>query len=149
MTEEQITKLILKWLEFNDWRILCFDFPQSGTGYSLHLNESSRQNKNKGSFIPDIVAVKNEIVVFFENKDRFFLKDFLKIQNLIIENNYSNAIAKLLNDISFNKIYYGVGLPETEPIKKKIKANIDKVDFAIFVNEDQSIVVYYQNSKIF
>jgi hypothetical protein len=34
ITEEQVTKAILDWLEANDWKIICFDFPQSGTGVS-------------------------------------------------------------------------------------------------------------------
>ena len=84
ITEEQMTKAIIDWLEINSWEIICFDFPQSGTGVSLHLNNELRITKNKGAFIPDIVAIKNENVIFFENKDRFVINDFIKIQNLPI-----------------------------------------------------------------
>ena len=38
MTEESVTKSILKWLMQNNWIIVCFDFPQSGTGHFLHPN---------------------------------------------------------------------------------------------------------------
>ncbi|MDR0515595.1 MAG: hypothetical protein LBH25_00950 [Fibromonadaceae bacterium] len=31
ITEEQTTKAFIEWLELNDWKIICFDFPQSGT----------------------------------------------------------------------------------------------------------------------
>ena len=58
ITEEQVTKAILNWLESKSWEIVCFDFPQSGAGVSLHLNQELRTTKNKGAFIPDIVAIK-------------------------------------------------------------------------------------------
>ena len=54
MREEQVTKNILDWLEGNGWKIICYDFPQSGTGVLLHLNNSNRTEKNKGGIIPDI-----------------------------------------------------------------------------------------------
>ena len=38
MKEEQVTKAVLKWLIANKWEIVCFDFPQSGTGRILHPN---------------------------------------------------------------------------------------------------------------
>ena len=70
MREENVTKNILQWLQINKWEIICFDFPQSGTGVLLHLNDINRTEKNKGGIIPDIIAVKNGIAVFFENKDK-------------------------------------------------------------------------------
>ncbi len=53
MKEEYVTKAILNWLETNNWKIICFDFPQSGTGYILHPNEEYRTTKNYGAIIPD------------------------------------------------------------------------------------------------
>ena len=67
MTEEQVTKSLLKWLSDHQWEIICFDFPQSGTGRFLHPNGDT--NKNKDTINPDIVAVKDNICLFFENKD--------------------------------------------------------------------------------
>ena len=74
MTEEEITKSILKWLIENNWEIICFDFPKSGTGIFLHPNGSS--NKNKDSINIDIIAIKNGISLFFENKDRFSFPEY-------------------------------------------------------------------------
>ena len=105
ITEEQVTKIILKWLETTGWEIICFDFPQSGTGISLHLNEDLRDGKNKGVIIPDIIAIKNNEVVFFENKNRFELSDFLKLENLKTTNNYTMSISKLLKKIKPNNIF--------------------------------------------
>ena len=88
MKEEQVTKALLKWLIDNNWKIICFDFPQSGTGRVLHPNNANDE-KNKDSIIPDIVAVKDEVCVFFENKDRFYYPDYKKQHSLIISDDYS------------------------------------------------------------
>ena len=66
MREEKVTITMLKWLQSNDWQIVCFDFPQSGTGVSLHPNQNIREKtKNKGAIIPDIIANKNAKSLFF------------------------------------------------------------------------------------
>ena len=149
MTEEQLTKTILDWLETSGWKIICFDFPQSGTGVSLHPNEDVRTTKNKGAILPDIVAHKGKTVVFFENKDRFVLDDFLKVEELKTSNDYSNSIQKLLNEVTYTKIFYGVGLPLTDNIEKKTEENKVKIDFAVFVSADKKISVKHQTATIF
>lgn len=149
MTEEQITKVILNWLETSDWKIICFDFPQSGTGVSLHPNEELRETKNKGAIIPDIVAVKGKTVVFFENKDRFVLSDFEKVNELRTSTDYSNAIKKLLSGLNYSNIFYGVGLPLTDNVGAKTEENKSKIDFAIFVSADKSVSINFQKTSIF
>lgn len=89
MREEQVTKSILKRLTANGWEIVCFDFPQSGTGRMLHPNRSNDE-KNKDGIIPDIVAVKDCVCIFAENKDRFFYSDFKKQNMLKISGNYAS-----------------------------------------------------------
>lgn len=138
MTEEQVTKAILKWLKDSEWQIVCFDFPQSGTGKMLHPNNSCQ--KNLGSIIPDIVAVKNKICLFFENKDRFYYPDYEKQNRLKEHNDYSNDINDLLKGYEIEQIYYGIGLPT-----KKHNANSEEasnlVDFIIGVYDDKSITI--------
>lgn len=149
ITEEQATKAILDWLENNNWEIICFDFPQSGTGISLHPNNELRTTKNKGAFIPDIVAIKNGIVVFFENKDRFVLDDFVKVQDLRQNNDYSNSIEKLLANFKFTKIFYGVGLVHSANTEQKTNENLDKIDFAILYHENKTIKIQFDPNEIF
>ncbi len=141
MTEEQVTKALLQHLTNNDWHIVCFDFPQSGTGRVLHTNNSVGE-KNKDSIIPDIVAVKNNISLFFENKDRFYLPDYQKVNELIVDNQYTKAIAKLLSDYEIENIYYGIGLP-TEKHKEKSRDSADMVNFILGVNENKSVTVLH------
>ena len=45
MNEEEVTKSILSKLRSDSWTIISFDFPQSGTGKTLHPNESSNKNE--------------------------------------------------------------------------------------------------------
>ena len=149
ITEEEATIAIIDWLEVNGWKIICFDFPQSGTGVSLHPNEELRTTKNKGAFIPDIVAIKNGTVIFFENKDRFVLDDFIKVQDLRINNDYSNSIERLLAEFQYSEIFYGVGLVHSENTAQKTNLHLDKVDFAIFYHENKTIEIQFDPKKSF
>lgn len=149
LTEEQITKAILNWLEASSWEIICFDFPQSGTGISLHPNEEIRTTKNKGAIIPDIVAIKGTTVVFFENKDRFVLSDFMKVNDLRTGSDYSASLDKLLKSHQVSSIFYGVGLPNNENACKRIKEQQNMIDFALCVNGDKSVVINFQTKSIF
>jgi len=149
ITEEQATKAILDWLENNDWKIICFDFPQSGTGVSLHPNKNLGTTKNKGTIIPDIVAIKNEVVVFFENKDRFVFDDFIKVQNLRLNNDYSNSIKRLLADFTYSNILYGIGIVHSVNAEQKTKEHLDKIDFLVFYNNEKTIQIAYDPYEIF
>lgn len=131
MTEEQVTKAILNALIKGEWKIIAFDFPQSGSGKMLHPNDNISE-KNKGGIVPDIVAVKNRLCLFFENKDRFVLGDFHKVSALINENQYSNSITVLLSDYSIDKILYGVAFPSGK-WSSKSKLNASLVDFIVGV----------------
>jgi|LSQX01.1.fsa_nt_gb hypothetical protein len=138
MSEEYVTKSILKWLISNGWEIVAFDYPGSGTGKALQKDDDNSKNKN--AIIPDVVAIKNNIACFFENKDRFFLNDFLKQNSLILNNLYSQSISNLLKNYHIDFIYYGIGLPVN---KYSVKANAcsEMVDFIIGVNANGTIEV--------
>lgn len=146
MTEEQVTKAIMAWLMSNGWHIVCFDFPQSGTGRILHPNYADSE-KNKDSIIPDVVAVKEKICVFFENKDRFYYPDYQKVNDLIIDNQYSDAITLLLHDYDVHNIFYGIGLPKIKH-KKKSQESAKLVDFIVGVDENKVISVLYNPQNI-
>ena len=149
MREEDVTKIILNWLEDNAWEIICYDFPQSGTGVLLHPNGSNRKEKNKGGIIPDIIAVKNNIAVFFENKDRFYEPDFDKLQEIKTESNYSDALAELLRKFKIESIYYGIAIPELKNAIDKSKLHLEKIDFLVSTNEKKEILIHYDIWQIF
>jgi Holliday junction resolvase len=149
ITEEQATIGIIDWLEANSWKIICFDFPQSGTGVSLHPNEELRTTKNKGAFIPDIVAIKNGTVIFFENKDRFVLDDFVKIHDLRNNNDYSSSIQRLLSKFEYSEILYGVGLVHSDSTEVKTNKHLDKIDFSVFYHRNKTIKIQYDPKNLF
>ncbi len=146
MTEEQVTKAILSWLIRRNWHIVSFDFPQSGTGRVLHSNNSDGE-KNKGSIIPDIIAIKDQVCVFLENKDRYHFPDYQKVNNLIVDNQYTNSISALLYGYEIKNIYYGIGLPTTKH-KDNSKGTADLTDFILGVETDKTIKVLHNPKEI-
>jgi hypothetical protein len=141
MTEEQVTKAILEALIKGDWKIIAYDFPQSGTGKMLHPNESSSE-KNKGSIIPDIVAAKNGVCLFFENKDRVVVSDFSKISSLINDNQYSDAISALLSEYCICEIFYGIAFPSFQ-WDEQAELSSPLVDFIVGIAADKQMEFLY------
>lgn len=147
MTEEQVTKAILKWLTDNEWEIVCYDFPQSGSGKVLHPNDEVSE-KNKDAIIPDIIAIKEAVSLFFENKNRFYFPDYQK-QNLLKNSDmYSNDINELLKPFGIREKWFGIGLP-LEKHKKKSKEASCLVDFIICVSDDKMVSIEYNPMNIF
>ncbi len=145
MREEHVTKAILKWLIDNGWEIVCFDFPQSGTGRLLHPNGTSE--KNKGAINPDVVSVRKGVCLFFENKDRFYYPDYEKVHDLIVSNDYSGAIKNLLARNVVDTFYYGIGLPAAKHTKGSQDA-MQLVDFVVGVGDDKTISILHNPHKI-
>lgn len=147
LTEERVTKSLIKWLVGNGWTIISFDFPQSGTGRALHPNEEV--SKTEGIIIPDIVAHKGDKVIFFENKDRFVLADYEKVENLRLKNNYSRSIRLLTSQYHYRSIFFGIGQPNKDTWNEKAIENSGKVDFVAVVNADGTVMTLYDPSSIF
>ena len=147
MKEEQVTKALLKWLIKLGWEIICFDFPQSGTGKVLHPNNTT--SKTDGAIIPDIIAYKDHVVVDFENKDRFVLDDFNKVFFLKNTAIYDRSLKTLLRDHPYDIIYYGVGMPYTESNSLKAEENSNLVDFIVFVTENMDVKISPKGKNIF
>lgn len=150
MQEEEVTKKILSWLKRTGWHIVCYDYPQSGMGRTLKPNDSKA--KNKGCINPDIVAVnvRSKVCLFFENKNRFYRKDFIKQSLLITDNLYTQAINKLLDGFSVDHIYYGIGLPIGKYTKSAAECT-HLVDFIIGVDNvsENPKILYTAHPAVF
>lgn len=146
MSEEKVTLSIIQWLTRNGWFIVCYDFPQSGTGKLLLPNDNPSA-KNKGGITPDIVAVKDNTCLFFENKNRFHKPDYEKIHSLITSNNYTRAISRLLQAFSIEKTFYGIGIP-SEMHRLSSQTHSHLVNFIVGVKNDFSVEVLYNPLKI-
>lgn len=149
MREEKVTKNLLTWLQLNGWTIVCFDFPQSGTGVLLHPNsDDNRTTKNKGGIIPDILAIRNSVALFFENKDRFFLSDFEKIREIKTLGNFSNSLESILSSYNINAIYYGIGIPAIIKHINKSLENIEGIDFLVSTFENGDVQINFDKNEI-
>lgn len=149
MKEEKVTNNILNWLESNGWKIICYDFPQSGTGILLHPNSiENRTTKNKGGVIPDIIATRNSIALFFENKDRYVSSDFDKIKDIKKLGNYSDSIDNILFEFAVSTVYFGIGIPSIEKYIKKSIKNIEGIDFLISTNENGEVQIHFDRNAI-
>lgn len=146
MREEHVTRAILKWLIANNWSVVCFDFPQSGTGRFLHPN-GENEDKNKDSINPDIVAVKAGICIFSENKDKFYYPDYKKQNQLKTTDDYSNSISDLLKNYFVEQIFYGIGLPTSKHKQRSINS-AHLVDFILGVDDDKSIQILWNPNNI-
>ena len=150
MKEEKVTINLLNWLERNDWKIICYDFPQSGTGVLLHPNaKKNSKTKNEGGIIPDILATKNSNALFFENKDRFLLTDFEKVKTVKSLGNYSNSLNTILSDFNVRSIFYGIGIPAIEKYINKSLENINGIDFLVSTNENGEVFINFDEYNIF
>ena len=145
-TEEFVTITIIEKLKKNGWNILCYDFPQSGTGFSLKQNNSSSKNLN--IVIPDVVAEKNGVGVLFENKDRFFLADFNKIEKLRTTDEYSNSLKLLIGGDIPVIMGYGIAFPHVKGQIEKAKLHFRKIDFLVTVSPQRELVDYYNPKNI-
>lgn len=144
LTEERVTISILKWLIKNGWTIVCYDFPQSGTGRVIYPDGSSA--KNKGTIIPDIIAKREDVAVLFENKDRLSIDDFFKLSDVKTSNTYSEAFVGLLGDNVH--LFYGVGMPSVYMEEALKREELELIDFVVVVDEENCDVIY-QRGVIF
>lgn len=146
ITEEFVTTKIVDWLKLNGWRVLCFDFPQSGTGFSLRPNNSS--SKSRDVIIPDIVAMKGNCGVLFENKDRFFLGDFNKVEKLRTSNNYNDSLKIVFGGNLPKEMRYGIAFPRFDYQLEKAKPFLNKIDFLMTVTLEGKIGDHYNPKDI-
>jgi hypothetical protein len=148
--EAQVTITILNWLKQNGWHIVCYDFPQSGTGTLIHPNsDDKRRTKNKGGIIPDIVAVKEMTAVYFENKSSYTASDFEKIREIKLNGNYSHGLSELLALKKNSNYFFGIAYGNSKKDKANGLDNLKDIDFLITVNSNSTINVIHDKHTLF
>lgn len=136
MKEEFVTRSIIDFLKIKGWKIFTFDYPQSGRGHLIQPND--RTHKNKKSIIPDIIAYKDSKCIIMENKPYFYPEDFTKLDDLRNNEIYTNSLKNLIYRLNCDKIFYGIGLPNTVDIFSKDEQIINLVDFIITVDNSKN-----------
>ena len=125
---------MLSWLKDEGWTIVSYDYPQSGTGYSLHSRDRVDGSKNIGAIIPDIVAARNGTAIFFENKVDFNIIDIESIASLKRSGLYDESISALLKPFGpIAAIRFGVTLKDNPKNLDKILKHQSSLDFAFLV----------------
>lgn len=139
ITEEFVSLNVRSWLKGLGWNILAFDFPQSGTGIVLHAKGSN--SKNKDAILPDVVAhlEREDKGVLLEDKDRFFLGDFKKIERLRTTDDYQPSLSALFGGKLPKEMYYGIGIPNITSQIANSSRHYSKIDFLLAVSADGSI----------
>ena len=134
MTEEQVTKAILQYLTIENWNIIAYDFPQSGTGKVFYSTIDGR------AIIPDIICIKGNECMIFENKNRYYKPDFEKLATLKETGEYNNGIFNFIkrNDII---IKTAVGMPKIEHVISEMEDVFRKVEYVYFVKNNGEIVI--------
>ena len=145
--EEYITKSIMKNLKIEGWKILSFDFPQSGTGTTIHPNRKGSSHKNKDMITPDLIAIKGEDLLVMENKDRFYEYDLQKLYS-IKSKNFDYSIKTNFPNEKYTNIFVGVGVPSSNYISNKIDDSKTPIDFVIFVDKYENHIIKYYNKKM-
>ncbi len=146
MKEEEITKFVIKNLKENDWRILSFDFPQSGTGIILkhngHLNE-----KNKLTINPDVLAFRQGVLLYMENKESFSAHDIEKIAR-VKNNEYTVSLRRIFPSIKYEKILTGVALSDDDSNLSNLLEKGKDLDFFILVEDGPKFSIRSRNLAI-
>lgn len=138
MREESVTKYILRYLIDNGWSVICFDFPQSGTGRVLHPN--GQVSKTQGVIVPDVLAVRSGLALYLENKDRYYPADFQKVHDVLAFRQYSEAFDSVLAGQWVERIIGGIGLPKSKYNDDCI-SNSGIVDVVLCVGDDGSVEI--------
>lgn len=138
MREEFVTKSILRYLMDNGWTVICYDFPQSGTGRVLHPN--GQNSKTQGAIVPDIVAVRGDVALYMENKDRYYLPDYDKVHSALETGRYSEGFQSILQGHDIDRIIGGIGMPREKYVGDAV-SNAMLVDVVMCVDDGGSVEV--------
>ena len=132
MNEEFVTKAILKALVDAGWEIVCFDFPQSGTGRTLHPDDIIA--KNEGAIVPDVVAVKGGTCLYLEDRDHYSYSDFVKVHDVIHGKRYEQAFRRLTDGFDVKRMVGGIGMPASSFVGDAV-AKRSMVDVVLCVSD--------------
>jgi len=135
LTEDEITNEIKKYLITKGWRIIQFSPPGGSLANPFKID-------NGGNIFIDIIAVKNEKSVIFENKSSFNNKDVKKLRKIQLQKNLFKQLSfiaqkkhhQLIKKAFFfhghNHKYVDEKIDEINlffvNMHKKIKTNFDK-----------------------
>lgn len=145
MTEEQVTKAVMEWLDRNGWEILDYDFPGGGTGRRFRFADAaSRQDKNTGAFCPDVVAWRDGLFLLFENKAVDTLSDYGKQAKVKQDPTLPEQLKTAYPEKSFRGIW--VALAFAVPFLHGDTADKIGIDAVLTVSSDNSVSLAFASA---
>jgi hypothetical protein len=150
MNEEKVTQFIVNWLRENGWRIISIDIPQAGSGLAIHIDRASERTLGgiHKAHVPDVIAERNGVFLFFEDKPRFLLDDFRKVHRLRTDDRYRTGIERITGPNAVG-VKFGVGLQDTASNEQKALAHSDLVDFIVLVDQKRGCRIGFQKGALF
>lgn len=146
LSEESITKAILRHLESKRWKILAFDYPQSGAGISLHPNRRKDHTKNLGMITPDIVAKRERYLLILENKPGYCRNDVEKLK-AVKAGEYSESIQSVFGITDFETLV-GIGIGDSPQQRNKALIHVDALDAILWVDKNGDAHEAYTNFEL-
>lgn len=147
MKEEKVTLAIIEFLKAADWEILSFDYPQSGTGVTIHPANRQMGAKRENTITPDIIALKIDNLIVMENKVYFSAEDVKKLRK-VKKGVFTRSLRYNFPDINWQKIWVGLGISDKDKELRKALANQPVFDFLLSVTSEGVVSAEYLRKEI-
>jgi hypothetical protein len=154
LSEDDVTYITIhNVFKENGIKILSVSYPGAQSDTPI-LPEPDKGRRQKRIYI-DNIGIKNDYLIFQENKGRFskshIKNDIDKISEFKTNHNYKIAVKKFANDLSldFNELIIGVGFGNSSSmIKGLTDVGIDRVDYFLVISDDlQSWKIFSNTSE--
>jgi len=145
MREEVITKFAIQGLTAMGWRVLAYDFPQSGSTFRLRATSGTGGgSKNQGSIIPDVVAHKGRTVIIIESKPQEDRGDVVKLLQLRDQwLDHAASLEVLIEPEAYDNVRFGICIGLTEQSVSPLSFALD-LDFVLGIQNNGSTVVVHE-----
>lgn len=137
MEEREVTLELRKYLEEDGWKIESTHFPGAQGGMSISVDGKTR------GWVPDLVAVKNDVVLTIESKPDYSQPDVNKLNRIFKDERYLEKLRKKLDFSSDVLIQRAIVFYSLNSQTKKVPN-----DFVVFVVGGKNEVSIYLDDRL-
>lgn len=91
MEEREVTLELKDYLSTRNWKIVSIHFPGAQGGLSISVNGKSR------GWVPDLIAMKNNVVLTVESKPVYSSEDIEKLNKVFSDPRYLKKLRRKLS----------------------------------------------------
>jgi len=139
LSEEKVTRELIRFHQREGWNVVSFDLPETGAGERIPPNNRQTGTKQRGSIVPDIVAVNGEILRLVESKPKFDMNDVRKLE-LVLNGEYSQGIERKFGHLEWESVEVSIGLPIAEN-STTLEKKASRLDLSLFIQPDGGIEI--------